>query len=369
MEGVYVFSIFDVVPYFFVLIYMLVLYGKEQDKVIQAKYCFFIIFAMAAIRYGVAYDYFSYKGIILDDVNDEELSRLEPLSRLLVELGRYTHYQFFFIIGSLLTIYPIYRICIKYSIDPVLSLIIYYLYPSFYLEGLGIVRNAIAFSFVFYAFILMLENKRIKTCLLLLCAAMFHKSAFIAFLIFPVLYLCKSKKIYLGMYVTSFMVSALIATIIGIYADQIMLLSAAQRYAEKGTSGGGMMTLIVNGLCVLNFVFWNRLEGVGPFVKFYTCSYIMGTCLWNVFLPVDVVMAGRFCSFFTIPLLLIVPIYPYIFSRELEFFVRRIILAFFFLLFTSHFVINIKSYLEYPDKMSTVPYQTIFWHTDYSNLI
>ena len=47
---------------------------------------------------------------------------------------------------------------------------------------------------------------------------------------------------------------------------------------------------------------------------------------------------------------------------------KRIIFSFFILLFTSHFYINVSSYLEHPDKMSTVPYQTVFWYTDYNNL-
>ena len=369
MESVYQFSLFGIIPYYFVLLCLLVLYVNGVNKFQQTKWCFWAIFILAAIRYGVAYDYFSYRGIILEDVDDQELVRLEPFSRIIVELARITHYQLFFIIGSFLTIYPIYKVCIKYSIDPTLSLIVYYLYPSFYLEGLGIVRNAIAFSFVFYAFMLLLEKKKAKTALFLLCAAMFHKSAFIAFLIFPVLYLIQSKKLYLGMYIFSFMVSALIAAVIGAYADQIMLLSAAQQYVENETAGGGMMTFIINGICILNFILWARLEIADAFVKFYLCSYTVGACLWNVFLPIDAVMAGRFCSFFTIPLLLIVPIYPCVISKEYEVFIKRQIVVFFILLFTSHFYINISAYLESPGKMSTVPYQTIFWYTDYNNLI
>lgn len=369
MEGEYVFSLFDIFPYYIVLIYMLVVYCGRQPRGIQAKFCFWAIFILAAIRYGVAYDYFNYKGIII--LNGDEQERFEPFSRLLIEISRLTHYQVFFILGSFLTIYPIYRKCVKYSLDPSLSLILYYLYPSFYLDGLGIVRNAIAFSLVLCAFIYLLDDKKKMSVIFIICAAMFHKSSLVCFLMFPVLAYLRSKKIYLMMFVTSFLVSALIATVVAAYADKIMLLSNAQRYIEGGAdrSGGGIMTFLVNGIGILNFLFWNRLKATHDKANAYLCSYTIGTCLWNVFLPLDVVMAGRFSTFFTLPLILIIPSYMYLFAERYEAVGKRLVISFFVLLFTSHFYINIRSYLEYPDKMSTIPYQTIFWYTDYNNLL
>lgn len=370
MEGDYVFSLFGVLPYYILLAYVLMVYIGNLEKISQAKLCFWALFIFAAIRYGVAYDYMAYKSIILGDSREEELIRFEPFSRILAEIANLTHYQVFFVVGSLLTIYPLYKICIKYSLDPALSLIIYFLYPAFYLDGLGIVRNAIAFSIELYALITLMEGKMKKTVLLLICATLFHKSAALGILILPVLYLCKSRKVYFLMYLLSFFISVLITTLIGAYADKIILLSNAQHYIDTASdrSGGGLMTFIVNGICILNFVFWNKLKETHAMERVFLCSYTVGACLWNIFLPVDIVLASRFCTFFTLSLILIIPAYMLIFEDKYQGITKRIIFSFFILLFTSHFYINVSSYLEHPDKMSTVPYQTVFWYTDYNNL-
>jgi len=371
MANIYDFSLFDIFPYYLVLAFMLVVYCGKLSKEIKARYCMGAMFILAAVRYGVAYDYYSYKDIILGNVDQLSVDRLEPLSRLLVEIGRNTHYQFFFAIGSFLTIFPIYKVCERYSLDPSLSLIVYYLHPSFFLDGMGIVRNAIAFSFVFYAFVLLLDNKTKKSILLLICAVLFHKSAVIGFLIFAIKYFNQSRKLYLLIYVASFLISALIAKIISIYADQIILISDVQRYIEGGAdrSGGGVMTIIVNGICIFNFLIWNRLKKTTAQYKAYLCSYCLGACLWNVFLPADYIIAGRFFSFYALPLVLIIPLYIHSTKPKHIALVKRGIVSFFILFFTSHFYLSIRAYIDHPSRMSTVPYQTIFWYTDYRNLM
>lgn len=368
MDNFYVFSILDILPYYLVLLYLLVIYVGKFNYKQKANCCFVAIFILAAIRYGVAYDYLSYKETLVGNVDEFVLNRYEPFSRVLVEIGRNTHFQLFFAIGSFLTIFPIYKICIHYSVDPALSLIVYYLHPSLYLEGLGIVRNAIAFSFVLYAFVKLQEKHLVWSLIFLACAVMFHKSALIGLLIYPLAYLPQSRKYYLLLYLSSFLISAIVAKLIGAYADQLLLLSDAQRYIVAGEdrSGGGMMTVIVNGICLLNFFFWDKLKYGDIRIRAYLCSYCLGSCLWNIFLPADNVMAGRFYLFFAFPLILIMPSYIILFrNRSIG---KRVILLFFILLFSSHFYINIKSFLDHPSKMSTIPYQTIFWYTDYRNL-
>lgn len=369
MENVYYFSIFDILPYFVLLFFLLTVYGGNLRRPLKARYCFWAIFILAAIRYGVAYDYFSYRSTLLGEGGELSLDRYEPFSRILAEIGCNTHYQFFFAIGSFLTIYPIYKVCLKYSLDPSLSLIIYYLHPSFYLDGLGIVRNAIAFSFVLYAFVVLEDNNKMKSFLLLICAVLFHKSAFIGLFIYFIKYFPRSQKFYIFFYALSFFISGLIASVIGEYASQLMLVSDAQRYIEGGAdrSGGGTMTIIVNGICIINLIVWNKFQGEDNRIKYFFSSYCIGACLWNIFLPVDVVLAGRLSVYFTLPLILIAPYYIFVVKNKKT--GKKLVFSFFVLLFVSHFYINIKSYLEHPSKMSTIPYQTIFWHTDYRNLM
>ena len=56
---VYEFSIFDVLPYFYLLVFLL--YFNSFCKSVKALNVMFVfLFTFSAIRYGIGYDYFNY---------------------------------------------------------------------------------------------------------------------------------------------------------------------------------------------------------------------------------------------------------------------------------------------------------------------
>ena len=364
----YYFSILDILPYFIVLLLLIFISCMNTSGSKKALLCFIVLFLFAAIRYGIGYDYYSYLSYILHDRDDYQYEKMEPFSLILVEIAYYTHYQSFFALGSLLTLYPVYLICKKYSVNPALSLIVFYLHPLFYLAYLSIVRNGIAISFVFLAFIYLQEKKILKSILFLLCACMFHKSAIIGVLIYPIYYFFNYRYMHLIAYLFSFGLSLLMSRVITQYASAFELVSIAERYMDKGAEGGNLMSVIINSMGIINLLLWKKIESCGTDYGKYLALCNFGVCLWNICLPLNYTMANRFCLFFFTPIILIIPCYNLIFSLKKRAIIKRLTYLFFILLFCSHFYINVSSFLKSPDRIGSVPYQTVFFGKDYSNL-
>ena len=364
----YVFSIIDILPYFIILAVLLIV-NNYKMAVKNKLFVFFIIsFILSALRYGIGYDYDGYKDIINGELNEHALERFEPLSQVMVYIARATHYQVFFIIGSFLTIFPVYKICAKYSLNPTLSFIVYFLHPLLYLNSYSIVRNAIAFSFVLYAFCILLEKKYIKSLIIIFIAALFHKSAFVGLLIYPICFIKSSRLLYLSLYISSFLISLLVSLIIAQYAESFMLIASADDYMNRESEGGGTMTFIVNGLCIINLLLWPKISKCGSNASKLLAMYCVGTSFWNVFLIFNITLASRLYLLFAYTIILIAPYYYLSFAFQKRSLALRIVKMFFILLFCSYFYINVSSFLRQPSKMSNIPYQTIFWGQDFSNL-
>ena len=365
----YEFSWLDITPYMLMTIILIAIVNCKGEPQKKAWICFLLMFVFAAIRYGIGYDYYGYMNAALHQVKQYTLDRYEPLSRLLVEIAFHTHYQMFFILGSFLTLYPLYKVCVRLSVNPAYSLLIYFLFPSYYLESLSIVRNAIAYSFVFFAYMRLADRKVFHSLVWLLVACFFHKSAVIGVLIYPVFYIKNNRLLHLLIFLFSFMAQAIIMHWVEQYSSVFILLSDVERYAEHGRSEGGMMTYIINGLTIVNFAFWNKLVTFDKRNSIYLSLFNVGTFIWNVFLGVDSTIALRLSSFLQIFIILLVPCYAKACELKYRKFVRVSSYYFFFFFFVSSFVINIYAYLQKPDRMSNLPYQTIFYYTDYTNYV
>lgn len=367
----YDFELWDLLPFIFVAVSILLIYASKFNSDKKARYIFYILYIFAAIRYGIGYDYYAYMKVVQHQASDLSLERFEPLSRVLVDLGYYTNYQFFFALSSFLILCPVFKSCQSLSMNPALSLVIFYLHPLFYLFGLTAVRNAIAFSLVLLAILYLTKNKLIFSFLLVVIAFLFHKSSVVAFLIFPLFYFKNKSYYHFAIYVLSFFISYIVSNIIAQYADEVFLLANAERYIEmKATEGGQTMTYIINGINILNLFFWGKLSKVEKNGAYFLGLFNVGVCIWNVFLFLDSTIATRLGLFFLQTLIIIVPYYLLIVKTKNRPKVRFCLVSFFLLLYLSYFYININAYIKNPsERMSCIPYQTVFSHEDYSNYI
>lgn len=364
---VYEFSIIDLLPYVLMLLILNVLKNSESFEEDKALWCFGAMFLFSACRYGIGYDYYAYKDIS-EGLTVSGYDRLEFLSKLLADIASFTHYQVFFVLSSFLTLFPLLVVSKRLSVNPTYSLIIYFLFPIFYLESLSIVRNAIAYSFVLLAYLYLSERKIVLSVLMVFVAFLFHKSGAIGFIIYIIYYIKNRWDIHLILYVASFLLTVAVMNLVGRFSSAIPLLALIEHYAEASATGGGLMTYIINAIAIINFLFWRRLVEYDPRNSVYLGLVNVGVFMWNLFLIVDSTIALRLSSFFVLFDIFLIPQYGQVVSEKLSVFVDRSVYIFFLLLFMSSFVVSIRSY-DGTDRMSNLPYQTVFYHTDYYNYL
>ncbi len=369
----YVFSPFDVMPYIILLFILLLINYKRISDARKLKYMFLTILIFACIRYGIGFDYFTYKIIIEDIGIDYQLLRFSFLSRVLVLIARDTYFQVFFILGSLLTIAPVYYVCKKISINPVMSFWVYVLNPLFFLDGMGIVRNAIAFSFILLSVYFFIESKTKGKQYIFLSAGcivagfFFHNAAFVGIFVYPIYFLSSKRLSNISLYIVSIILSIAGSIYIVKFLGSYGFFERAFIYAtEKEHTGGGTMTYIINGMGIVFLLLWNSISKHGALAQYWLKLNNVGVCLWNILLPLDVILAERVATFYLLFSILLVPYVAKTYSSKSV--ITQAIYPFFLLFFISSFALSIMGHLKNREDMANLPYQTIFYYKHYKNI-
>lgn len=357
----YVFSYFDLFPYIIFLTICFVLYESKKNTGLIAN----VLFLFMALRVGVGYDYYAYKELVLKQVPDYSLNRIEPLSRVLMDIAYNTHYQIFFIISSFIIVFFIYRTSIKFSEDPSFSIIVYILFPLFFLEHLSIVRNGMAIIIVLYSLVFLVKKSYVKFLLWIIIASLFHESALIAVLFIPAINLNK-RKWNLCLFVLSFVLGKFLIN--AITSSSYAYIKDIQLYILNGhIDEGRTMMILINMIGIINLLKWNQVEVYGKNV--YLLPIInWGVCMFNIF-SVEATLSFRLSSYFLIFEIIMLP--TYIMSTPVRYkrIVKVVFKVFLLLIFASSFVINIYSHVNnnVRTKLSALPYQTIFYYEDYND--
>ena len=291
----YEFSLLDILPYFYVLIFLV--YLTYNKKIIGREILmFWILFIFSAIRYGIGYDYFNYCNII------ENGGNLEPLSNLFIECARFLSCnQVFFILNSFCVIFPIYYVSKYNSLDPCLSMLTYYLFPILFLESLGIVRNASAYSAIFLSYHFLVRRNYLVSIICIVGAGLFHDSGYIGFILLIVYLVPMNRKVCIGLFCIAFISSDYIATFIQDfeYDEKSVLLLKMLSYIERSEQQGQFMKYIIILLNILNLFYWNKLrQGNSEYenlLKLVNC----GACIWVLF-SFDRTLSLRLSSYFLI---------------------------------------------------------------------
>ena len=363
----YTFSIIDLFPYILLFI-LFILVGKNNMKsTIKAKRAFIVILLFDCLRYGVGYDYLGYVNAVYNQTQFYDMDQYtEPLSQVLLYIAHCTHYQVFFILSSFLTLFPIYLFCKKHSLDPYLSLFVYLCFPFFFLSGTSVIRNAIAYSMVIMALYYLLKNRIIFAILFNIIAIGFHNSAFVGLLIYPIYYLNFGRKDAIIIYIISITISSLIVTKFSFLFSGLSFYWKLEHYSEDVESGGQTITFVINFICIVMLFFWDKIKKYDNSSPLYLRLAIVGVCIWNIFMPLNSHMADRFSTFFFIYFIILFPSLVYSFRNQV---IRKLSVTFFILIFLSTFVISINAFVNgNSDKMSSIPYQLFFIHTNYSNI-
>lgn len=367
---IYNFSPIDLLPYILLFGLLLIIASLKRDERSKARLMFWCLFVFTAIRYGIGYDFFGYKSAIENPRRGYDgIDRWELFPYLLGLLSRKTFFQLFVIVTSFLTLYPVYRISVKLSISPSFSVLVYTLHPVLFLDGMGIMRNAVAFSIMMLVFYHLRRKELLKALVFWICACLFHQAALVGCLLFFLYYRPPSKIVSLALFIVSFLVSSMVPQVISRLAESVPLFQAAEHYIEnKAVSNGGKLQYINDAICLFNFVFWDRLVAVHKNNKYYLAFYNVGICLWNLFLPFDSTLAMRLSTFFLIYIILLAPSYKLIWKKKYCKLAGQLSTLFFVAFLLSSFYI-VTATSAPGQHLSYLPYQTVFYHIDYLNYI
>lgn len=365
----YVFSSTDLIPYILLYGVLLLIALSGYSEQSKAKAMFGVLFVFSAIRYGIGFDFFTYKEAVEDITpSGGELERWELIPRAIGYLARVTDFQVFIVLLSFLTLYPLYWVVVRASLSPSLSLLVFSLHPLMFLEGLSSMRNAVAFSLILVSFFFLQKGEVRKSILIWLLACFFHKAAMAAVLMYPLFYFRLSRLTNLVFFVTAFVVSALIPTIVRFLAAHISIFEIVVFYIDNlASSSGGKLQYINDAIALFNFVCWDRLVEVDKRNHTYLTMYNIGVCIWNVFLPLDSTLAMRLGMIFMFFLLFLVPSYQLIFGKRYHMLAKQLTVLFFVAFVAASFYIVTSA--PAGDHLSYLPYQTIFYHTDYINYL
>lgn len=362
----YSFQAFDLLPYIFLLI---LFWGVSKSRFSSRKKAGVIIFCLVlfdSLRYGVGYDYINY----VNEVYEQDVpftTFLEPLSQLLMFISHYTHYQVFFIVSTFITLYSVLFFCKRYSPNPYLSIFLFFTFPYFFLSWMSIVRNALAFSMVLFAIHYLLNHKIVKSLLFCLIAFGFHTSALIAFLIYPIYLVRIGRFPSLLIVLASFCLSKFIVPLATLIFSGLPFFWKLEHYIDDMASAGTTITFLINGLGLLAIIFWKRIERYQIYGPFFLRLFIAGICFWNLFLPLNSVIGERFSTYFLLSYIVLFASLAVSFRKKS---VRLCVVAMSTLLFASSFYLSVSGFNAGKTiKMSNMPYQTIFFHKNYSNLL
>lgn len=353
VESLYVFSLWDIVPYFGVLVLLFALRGVRGGD----YYIYLVMFGFAAVRYGVGYDYYAYVDIVESGVKG---ATIEPMGRLVAWVAREVGCtQLFFVAFAFVTLYPIYYVVRRESSDSALSMILYYIVPIFYLESFSIVRNAAAYSLVFLAVYFLVKRRYFLYVVWMVVAVMFHYSALVGLLFIPLCLFKFSRWLAVLFFFGSLFAGEILVGQLTSSSPDTLIMMKLTSYAAEGKELGTFMKFYIGALAVMNLWYWRRLVGVDSKNRYWLSFVNFGAMLWFLF-GFDHTLSLRLSSFFILFEILLVPSFFRIFGAVKA----RMVVAFFVMVYLSGFYINVVGY-DYGEKMSYIPYQTVLWGEDF----
>ena len=363
---VYFFSLPDLIPYILLYTVLLLLATAKYSEQSKAKFIFGVLLLFSAVRYGIGFDFFTYKSAVEDLGGvSGELERWELFPRLIGYLARVTHFQVFVILMTFFALYAVYWASVRLSLSPSLSLLVYSLHPMMYLDGLSIMRNAVAFALILVVFYYLRQGDIWKSLLIWAIACLFHKAALVAVLLYPLYYIRLSRMMNLILFLIAFLVSSLLPALISILAEHFYIFQIVKLYIENSAQSGGKLQYINDAIALLNLALWDRLIAVDENNRYYLTYYNVGIFFWNVFLPLDSTLAMRLGMFFMYFLILLAPSYQLVVRERYGRLVKQLTVLFFVAFVAASFYIVTGA--PRGDHLSYLPYQTVFYHTDYVN--
>jgi len=277
--------------------------SPPQQRYFQMAFVGWLLF-IAGFRYMIGWDYESYINIFSNPDGFELL--LEPAILLFINVLNSMGFAFqgLFLLHSLLTLFFIYRGCAYYTDKLAIPLVMYALLPMFYWSSLGIIRQALAISILFWGSKYIVEHKFLKYLVVVAVASTVHYSA----MLFIVAYFLVNREYKPSWHVGAVVVSSLLSIghvtekvlpgisglvnlpVLQIYIGEASSVSSGVKEIALGLIwvlilinchglGGNKKIRIVLNMCTLSVVLGNLLMFSAPLyrtVLYYQVFYILG---------------------------------------------------------------------------------------------
>ena len=162
----------------------------------------FALFAVSACRFDIGWDYPMYFSVVADHnyanlpMFKFQYNRMEPLVKAIIWICRELDNPYlFFAISSAVIVFPITAFIIKYSDYPDLSLIVFLVYPHFYLDSFSLVRQWMALAIFLCSVRYLIESKPFRYIAIVFLASLFHSSVLVVLIAYPLKNIKLSKQV------------------------------------------------------------------------------------------------------------------------------------------------------------------------------
>jgi len=357
----YNFSFFDLWPYIFITSAFIVCINYNFRN--SSKIIYLILLIFTILRFDVGWDYFSYVAEIKEGVEYLKNSRYEPLSNSIFILSAILKfYPITFIIFGWLTLFFVLKSINNFSVKPVVSWLVYYSFPLFFFASLSTIRQSLATVIILYSYKFLKDKKNFNFLISILIATLFHSSAILGILLWPIVKFKFNKTINIVLFISSFIFPFFLNEIIINLAGRIVTgtssFSGYIWYLNNETEGTTKLQYLYYAIGIFNLIFYNQLSKLNSENKDFLNFVNIGIVIFNM-LSFEPISATRISAFFLIFLIYIIPYYPVIFKKY-----RQVIKPIIFILLLSISFFYLWLYIDSYEsgeisKISFIPYK--FW--------
>lgn len=248
--------------FYFVLTFLLLgSFIKKEWQNLFFWISFIVLFILAGFRdSSVGTDTLSYENIFLRiSAGSETVQEIgwQVLNRIVAYFNG--NFQDLLVITSLLILFPLFLVVRKHSLNPMLSIFLYYAF-YIYLQSFNITRQSVAITIILIAYVYLINKRNWHFLILVLLAATFHTTALLCIPIVFVNRIPDKVPVYLILMITTIFIGLVFSNYILTQAATLLGYDNYLELYESGTSVG--VYLIVLNLFFLFVLFASSERGV-----------------------------------------------------------------------------------------------------------
>ncbi|MEB8121490.1 EpsG family protein [Staphylococcus xylosus] len=354
--------------YIIFLIGVILIFLPKYHKISAFIFTAFLLI-LALFRYGVGNDFFAYKYLyniytktILYEINHPE-AREEILFRIITTIFNNLDFSYLVYLSfySIISLYCIYKVCIKYSIHAQLSMLTFYSFFYFVWIFSGIrqgIAIAVGILLVLYCF----ENKKnVLFVFLISILSLVHSSAIVLIFLYFLAKLNWKKTQLFFIFIISLIISILpvnFLTVLTLFSDRINSYKINENIISLD-----FQSIIRILLVTTVFVFYRQIKKINEIHYFILKFYILGICLYFLFKDIELV-AARLSIYSRVLEMILIPAILYVINKKYVLITLVIIILLITISFNKE-LIGMGENAIYNSSKWYVPYTNIFNKNEY----